>query len=735
MEEIVKVKPSGLKEDSYLTVIIPFKYTKQREDILERIAFAKLDKNIPDSIDFLLVDYNSEPEISKKAASICAELGISYMRLQDNNRLFSAARARNFGAMYSLSQFIMFMDIDLAVYDMFYQDVLEEIKLNGLEDNVRDFIGFGVIYLTRQGSNLFFNTKGNIRKKQFLQYFIENNQKIIEKFSTGTSVQVFNRGYYLARGGNNERFAGWGFEDLEFTCRLAHKAKSFPLPHNFLQDYKNCRDIVEYNGFKSLIRLYGDITFVKGISLFHIWHEVDDSSAYMQQKRKNKLLFDQLMQDYIKEGKEPEPLPDLSRGNSLIFTLTHPAIFNREVLPKFGRVFYEEETKFQDIENLKEYIKHNNISRVILQNPYSNETRLRIYNYLRQENMEYYVVERGALPNSIFFDNNGFNADSESYNPKNWDYEITAGKREAVLNYINEEINNDSALEEQPERLSARGLLRKLKINPGKKILFVPFQTPSDTVIKYFCGEHVKTYEEFITIVKEVVNNLPPKWVVVYKKHPLTKDSCYIEGGICADDCNIKDLLNICDCVLLINSGVGVLSMLYGKPVLYTGSTFYSHDAINRRVKNHHEVVFNLKDLFIPDEEKTLRFLSFFINDFYSFGNFATRVVDWSIESKMTVTSEIDFYQINNVGKTKYAYNPNRRIKIDTKSVLFDRYRFSLEQKVKSGVLGGMSINRGRKFTLTRRLKKLINNPYQFFNDSRILFLRPLKYLFSPNII
>jgi hypothetical protein len=549
---------------------------------------------------------------------------------------------------------------------------------------------------------------------------------------------VFNREYYLARGGNYEVFEGWGFEDLEFTCRLAHKSKKFPMPQNFLQDYKNCRDIVEYKGFKSLIRLYGDITFAKGISLFHIWHEVDAESGYMQQKQKNRALFEKLLKDYIEKGIEPDPLPDMTKGNTLLFTQTHPAIFNREVLPRYGEIFYEEEDKFTNINSLAKYIKRFNIKRVILQNPYSNSIRKKIYDYLRDNDIEYYISERGALPESMFFDNQGLNADSQSYHPMNWDIEISEENRTKAVEYINAELNNTTTLEIQPDRTEPRKLVRQLKINPGKKVLFVPFQTYADTVITYFCGPFVKTYEEFVELVQETTNKLSDEWVVIYKKHPLSKLNWDIEGAICADNYNIKDLLNISDCVLLINSGVGVLSMLWNKPVLYTGEIFYSHDEINRRVKNVDEVIHNLNNLFVPSKEKIIRFISYLINDFYSFGKFNTKLVDWTKESNMTITTGIDFYKVNNLGNTKYIYDPNRSVKINNKSILFDRYKYYFETASKVNYIPANQIrrfepknNQERILLIRRRWNKLINNPHRYFSDSRFKPLRVLKHFFK----
>jgi len=567
---------------------------------------------------------------------------------------------------------------------------------------------------------------------------LENNEEYIEKFSSGTSVQVFNREYYLTRGGNYEIFEGWGYEDMEFTTRLAHKSKKFPLPRNFEQDYKNFKDIVEYKGFKSIGRLYGDISLSKGIVLFHAWHEVNHDSEYMQLKANNRIMFENVIANYLQTGHEPDPLPDISSGNSLIFGNNHPAIFNREILPRLGKLFVEDEMKFADISLLNKFIKENNITRTILPNPYANETRLKIYHYLREHNLPYFIIERGALPDSIFFDPNGFNADSSSYKPANWDFELTSEKRLKVEQYVNEELTNDAALEIQPERIDLTHLKRELGIKPKQKILFVPFQTVSDTVIKYFCGNDVKTYQEFLDLVQEVALNLPDDWRIIGKKHPLSKEIPILEKVIYVDDYNIKDLLDIADCILIINSGVGVLSMLRSKPVLYTGEVFYAHDLINKKVKSCDEIIQNLKDLFVPDKEKIYRFLSFLINDFYCFGKFTTKVVDWSKESNMTVTTKIDFYQINNIGKTKYLIDPDREFKIGMKSIMFDRYRFDLEYAKSHKAGDANSINRPKaankkqaKNLLVKRINKMFRDPYRFFNDSRFIFLRPFKYLFK----
>lgn len=714
----------------FLSVIVPVRFSDLRSDLIERIAFINSDSIIPNSVEFLVIDDGSAPDKSVLIKEKTEELGIKYLRIESSNFPFSVARARNFGAMHATSDYIMFLDVDLLAYDGFYRDVIGEIEVTGLKENVSDFLGIGVIYLTPAATKLYEQTPRLLRKQKFIHHLLENNSNYIQKFSTGTSVQVFNREYFLARGGNNEQFSGWGYEDIEFTCRLSLRSKKFQIPKLFLLDYKNCRDVVEYKGFKSLIRLHGDITFAKGIVLFHVPHTIDETSAYMQSRERNKKIFESSIKSYIDSKTEPEPLPDLSAGNTLIFTTTHPAIYNREVIPRWGNIFVEDESKFVDISIFAEYLKRHTIDRVVLQNPYSNAIRLAIYNYLRENKLDFIVVERGGLPNSMFFDAKGFHSDGDSYDVKHWDKELSEERRESIFKYIEKERNSDNFLEDQPEIIGKRALLRKLNINPGKKVLFVPLQTESDTVINYFCGNDVPTYQAFIDLVKELSNSLPDNWVMVIKQHPLVKIKPDIANAIGAHDYNIKDLIDAADIVLLINSGVGLLSMLWSKPVLYTGVPYYADSRINRKVRNLQEIVSYLINPFLVDNETIYRFLSYLLHDFYSFGDFKTKLVDWSENTMMTITTAIDFYRIPNLGKTKYVIDGRR---INSKSILFDRYRFQLEylKDVELKIQRPESKTYYEKINLMiKRYKKFKKDPYRYFNESRFFFLRPLKHLF-----
>lgn len=314
----------------------------------------------------------------------------------------------------------------------------------------------------------------------------------------------------------------------------------------------------------------------------------------------------------------------------------------------FDKRFYRTEEQVGKIEELIDFMKLNNIEYVVIQNPYLNEKRLRIYQELKQHGINLIISDRGALPNSWFFDPKGFNADSESYNSKYWDNPLSEERKIRVIQYIENEVNSDNALELQGSRLGIEGIRKKYKIDSNKKILFVPLQRPSDTVIKYFSG-NVKNMEEFLQNVVQVQKILQDKWTILVKKHPLETERLYEDSVLYVDDdTHFKDLIEACDAVMLINSGVGLISMMYQKPVLHFGKAFYSHPLINKEVKTSFEVTEMLKEtIYTVDFKKVKRFISYLIEDFYSFGYFTTELITKDDGSKITATRKIDFYQIN----------------------------------------------------------------------------------------
>lgn len=714
-------------ENHRLTVVVPVRFSRGREDMLERLDYLAEDRRLPKDVGMMVVDDGSPQRLAKEIRNRCRDNGYSYVHIDSEYRPFSIARARNAGAVRARSSYVMFQDVDLIPYDGFYEAVLREIQVQGLEQDTRKFLMFGVVYLTQKATSEFLVTERNMRKELFLQHMFDARGDLIEKVSTGTSVIAINREYYLARGGNDEDFEQWGFDDIEFNCRCIRKVRKFPLPEEFGTDYKNCATITEYKGWKSIYRLFGDMTFQKGIALFHAWHDVDSDSDYQKGRIVNEKLFNRKMKGFAVNGTEPPPLPSVMEGRTLLFSETNPFVHSREFLPRLGRVFIENEADFS-VKSLLSYIKANKITRVLMHNPYATPKRLSFYKALRRRKIPYVIAERGALRDSVFFDPNGFNADSSSYDAENWDKPLSPAQELSVENYIRAEIAENSSLEAQGIRRGTGGIRKALGLRPNQKVMFVVLQRPSDTVIKYMCGP-IENHDNFIQLVGDTAKALGNDWAVVVKKHPLEDLTPEIDNVVFANEAHVKDLIEICDAMLLINSGVGCLGMIWGKPVYHAGDAFYSHPAINRQVTTAEQIVEGIQEGFKPDREKAYRFLSYLINDFYSFGTFTTREVKWEDNSRMTATTAIDFYQIRGLGQTPFNARKEATVETGRETILMDRYRYAMSHPQPAP-------NRGDKPaevavepqpTMSRRerlrLKKK-RDPRRYYADSKFLLAR-----------
>lgn len=712
--------------ESKLTVIIPVRARENCGEILARLDYS-LEDNISSScVNFLVVDDGSPQVVSQQIQKKCQKNGFDYLRTQTESAPFSIARSRNIAAMHASSDFIMFQDVDLVPYPGFYHDALNEICIQGLEWNSELFVMFGVVYLTEAATGEFFQTAMELRKETFLHRVYLGDCNSIVKTSTGTSVTIFNREYYLARGGNSEDFYEWGFEDHEFACRCLQRVAIFPMPEEFLKHYCNFENITQYKGWKAPYRLFGDMTFQKGKVLFHAWHPVETKSEYHRAKNRNERLFDVKMAAYARQGAkvEPDPLPSLCEGRSLVFSNTNPFIYNRDTLPRLGEVFVEDE-KSLTARGLVEYVRQHDISRILFHNPYANRHRLVLYKTARKFKIPYVVAERGALPGSVFFDPNGFLADSCSYAAEKWDFPLTTERRRAVEAYIRQERKSDHAMEAQGQRLEVEVLRNNLGLKPEQKVLFVPLQRPADTVIKYQCGP-VGTFNDFIRLVGEVCCKIGTDWAVIVKKHPLEDERPEIPGATYADEAHVKDLLDISDAVLLINSGVGVLSMIWEKPVYYAGAVWYGHPDINRQVLSADDMAMALQERFRPSQEMVARFLSYLLHDFYSFGHFATQEDVWREGGRMTITTGIDFYQIRGLGRTPFNARAEKLPIVPGNSILFDRYRTSGLRIKEDHTLSGSSyvVHPLNNSPLHKKLKKLRSNPRRFFAESHYWVLR-----------
>lgn len=653
-----------------LTVIIPLRLTEQRMDLLDRINYYQLDSELPPEVDFIVIDDGSPDklyqEIQKKASDRTTVYRTGAKPFQD----FSLARARNFAAQRAKGQFLMFLDADLVPYPGFFKDILREIHVSDLKNQVDQFLMLPVIYLTDLGFDKMQKMAPDHWRPYFINSMLKNNSEEIEKFSSGTSVVVLDRHYYLSRGGQDEQFEGWGFEDYEFATRLIRKVRKFPLPSNWLSMAGNFMKINKYDGWKATYRLYGDWMAAKGIYMFHSPHPIE--VKYHRRKDINLRYLQHRMAEFVKTGVEHDPLPALEHGKTLLMR-KNPFSCQREFAPFLGELVQVSEFEFENEDYFSEFLQDQRIDRVVFGNPYSNEKLLSLYQWCKNTGFPFIVSERGALPGAVYHDRSGFLNDSINYNEDRWNFDLDSTEHDEITSYIEEIKEGKDNLERQSDRVDTFTLRQRLGIKPKQKVLFVPFQQPNDTVIRYFSGP-IESYEKFHAKICSLVEELGPEWKILYKKHPVEDDIAEIPGATAVHDVNLHDLLDLCHSVALINSGTGLYAMMYGKPLYVFGNSWYASEGLCVTVRNPDKAADLIKAGFEVDYEKVLRFIKYLRFDFYSFGEMVTRRARYEDGTPITATTEINYYEIR--GFTANTRKLQRKPAIiPTTSLLFDRYK------------------------------------------------------------
>ena len=655
-----------------ITVIIPIRVDETNDFRLSRLSYILQDHTAAASVDVLVADDGSPARFARSIEMQCRALGFQYERLETSHLMVSMARARNRAAQIAATPFIFFMDADLLPPAGFFQKLASEVRVQKLEERAEDMVMVPVSYLTQAATEDYLHNDGAARFDEFLEHTINRNRNVIERYSSGTSACVYNRLYYLARGGHVEDFAGWGYEDLEFNLRVARLTKRFPMPRDYTADVFAFDDQYYYRGWKALYRLFGDRSLLKGLMLLHAWHPLDTQSGYHRQRTANKKLFDKQIAAFATNGTEPEPLPDLHHGRSLLlkssaFTCT------REVRPMLGEVVAIAPENLPSDEHLADMLQARRIDRIVFQNPYRCGETQRIYDWARRSNFPFLICERGALPGTVLFDSTGFLADSARFDPEHWDRPLTETEQRELEGYLQQETTAATSLEAQAGlRMHPAELRSALGVTSADRLVLVLLQRPSDTATKHFPGA-LGTYPDFVWALERISKTLPPDVRIAFKVHPLEDHVPDIDGTD-VSGYHINDLMAVADKVVTFTSGTGALAMLWRLPVVVAGNAFYKHPRLTHEVCSDADLRDLLCAPLTADTDAYDRFLHYLRFRYYSVGAFTTRPVRMPSGDRMTATTGIRFQCIRGFGQSDLSFAFRSAPEDRWQSMLFDRY-------------------------------------------------------------
>ena len=714
-----------------LTVVTPFFARDSSSYLMDRAISFIRNSPTPNWLERIFVDQGSPELVASAVRSACEHHNIRYINLGKGELPFSIGACRNFAVQLAQGEFVSFQDVDLIGACELLPKLEEKLSDPQLPYNHLETIP--CFYLTREASEKYLTLSPSIAAKWVYESYLEGDSSVIQMAAPATSCLVARRDFYLAEGGVRDEFFGHGYEDFELMNRMGYRSRRFVRPEVFLS-HTHRYDSLEYRGYRTYFSMFGRQNLAEKIFYIHLYHETVEDKNYRARNAKNRQLFERLVREFEDTLDAPPALDDLNANDiTLCIGSRNGLPFRgiRQAIPYLGRVIYRHETEFSSVEDLDQYIKENNISRLLFLTPYGNEARLNLYRWARGVEFPFVVFDRGAFPDSWFFDAGGFNSESSSYQPSNWRRELSPTERDSVDKYLHELCSSDVTLETNGDRVGAYEFRRRFNLL-DKKVLFVPLQRPGDSVIKYLSG-NVQGVEHFCDEISKTIRQLPSNWRVVVKAHPLEETSPAIDGAILLpSDTHVYDAISAADAVATINSGVGLLSLCFGKSVYCFGAAFYSHPGLARTVGSAEELRQSLTSGGSVDRESVREFVYFLRNRFYSYANTSYRIEKHEGGAR-SVAVHLDFYQIVLPWRDP-VYLRHRTVEANASAPIYDYYRGYFARRISNSRVGAtqgnvagrvnrktsVAANPHRSFSdrFNRKLRKFFKNPKLFFRDA-----------------
>ncbi|EJD3102661.1 capsular biosynthesis protein [Campylobacter jejuni] len=737
-----------------LSIIIPFGTSKERPYIKERVISKASEYKSDDLVEYIFVEGFSSLE-HPELKSLIKSKGHRYFKdeAQQLNKAFSLGQCRNLGIINAKSDVVMPLDVDCVISKKNLENILELIDIKEIDKNPNAFLVLPCVYLNEFGTEFLQGYKLSLWDNIII-HDMNFDHKLIKFLTPASSTIVINRFKFLELGGNDQEFVGHGYEDFDLMMRILKNCTEFEvMPTNLEFDYRNW-SFNNYKGFRALFALAGNEACVHGIYLYHLWHIEPNQNRYLDNRELNHQKFYQKLKSYKNIFDGPDTLieNEAKNRNALVFFQQNSNVYKslRQIMPYFNKMFHVKEYYFFnedgifDAKKFLEYLNKYNITHILFPNSHADEKRLEIFKFAREKNLPFIVYDRGALPDSWFFDDKGFNYDSSSYDEKNWNKALNEEQRTKTLAYIEEVLKGEKFLEEQGSSKGKDKLKRELGLR-HKKIFFVPLQVKGDSVLKNFTYEPF-LYENFLDILNELATKLLLENIVfVVKKHPLSLSvdkKAYNNLVFTPDNTNLNDLLELCDAVLTLNSGVGVYAILAKKPCIVCANAFYQFTHLNLQAKDEKELLEHILSIsqgkFNFDEEKALRFIHYLRYEFYSFGKSYYKK---SEENGRIYTRvfRIEFYSLVLFGKKLLDFNSVKKQNYKLNSPIYKPYIYEIKnEKLKGSLKDNTSIiatqAKFSHFRFYRLFRKFITNPKDFIMDSKKPFMKPMKLILRKTL-
>lgn len=683
-----------------------------------------------DDVYYIIVDSSCDKNTNNKVKNICHKNEWDYIYIgADAN--FNHSKNRNAGIKAAKTEFIIFEDIDLIQDLHFYENIRTQL-LNKWNNIPFNFVSIPVAYLSRDLSTKIINEEVNIGDvcdiiKNALSFNYDVD-KYIDHYIPQSSVLILKRTLALFVGGFDENFTLWGGEDRDFVFRMLACNTRIALPKDFsYTSTEYGHNINKYVGWKSLWTIHGDYGYEKGFMSFHLYHEERTWRDKKYRGMKNpSIVYCENKFKTISTKYNIHFTPIGVKNNIFIYG-RNPHLITYELFESLGGFnIIEENISYEKIVS-----QINKDSMIIFWNPYGSQQRLAVFKQLKKEGYSVLVAERGALPDSIVFDQDDLVIFSKSYDKKFWDKPISAEERERTVVYLQDLIQSSATLEKNANKKGSYIVKHELGTHVYEHVLLCCLQLQSDTVTNQVVEGKI-TYHDYIEEIKLLAQNLPFSCKLLIKNHPLSKIKISIPGTICVDHYHLHDLIEISNAIIVYNSGTGIIARAFKKPVFCFGPSSYNDNRFTYDISSYMQVISNLNSLIKIEDELVIRYFSYIINHLYSFAKFYDHTTKENNDAILIYPSRIAYYSINILDRFKGDFN--RSYFIPEESYLFKRFynykgvKKNQKQQVKK-IDNKIIETTNPPKRLTRKINKLLHNPVLFFKDSKYYFLQKIGSL------
>ncbi len=552
---------------------------------------------------YLIVDFGSKPAFAEKIKDICKSEGYTYLHVADYDA-YSPAAAHNRGFEASTTPFVFFCDADFISSRTLFGDLSSLASSLQLYNEIDIVLNLPAYHLNKELSSDFerqSDPEAQSReltrvayKANFLPYSREDNLFV----APYSNVYLINRKMYLLSGGYDERFRGHGSEDFEFLIRLAMHVGHLPLPNNVRRDiYGPLRedffDHKPYEGFRRLLELASQPAINFGLKTFHLWHPREKADEWYANNDWKRTKFQEALDGYIENPSNLLGVDFLQRKGRIACLCKNPDHWGYFIALRLAG--YETVPFFDDSASTNSKVSRGLTSGefdgLAIFNPYmkSHSKFLETVILARELKKKVIVIERGALPSTIYYDTD------VSYSAPSYDesvflreelthYELASTKAYvAELRAGNQTLEAMDSYEETKDRHYALQNIKAAKC-------FIPLQLDDDMAVTMF-KKGKQSYPDFVNSLARIVEN-NPEVIFIVKPHPLSKrDALPSQPNLIIADRrdNIHYLLDASDVTLCYNSGVGLLSIIHEKPTITLGNAFYNFSGAAYRAQSAEE--------------------------------------------------------------------------------------------------------------------------------------------------